>query len=145
MQIILLQDVKNIGKKGEIKNVPDGYARNFLLARKLAATATPNAITEVKKEEEKRKQSEEGQKREAQKIAESLKNKKITIKVRAKKGKLFGSITAREIANELGKMGFSVQEKSINVGHIKELGEKKVSINLGYGTKTAILVVLEEA
>lgn len=145
MQIILLQDVKNVGKRGQIKNVPDGYARNFLLAKKLATQATETAVTEVKKEEEKKKQNEETEKQQAQKLAEDLKNKKFTITVKAKNGKLFGSITAREIVAELQKSGFEIPEKSVEAGHIKELGEKKVSINLGFGIKTSInLGVVEE-
>lgn len=144
MQIILLQDIKNIGKKGQIKNVPDGYARNFLLARKLAVVATPAAIAEVKKNEKKEKQNIESEKQMAQKLAQSLDGKKIVLKVKAKNGKLFGSVTAKEIASELKKMGFSISEKAIDVQHLKELGEKKISLNLDFGVKTSIIVALVE-
>lgn len=144
MQIILLQDIKNIGKKGQIKNVPDGYARNFLLARKLAVVATPVAIAEAKREEEKNKNKLEILKQEIQKLANELDGKKITIKVRAKNGKLFGSVTAKEIASELKKIGFSISEKAIEVQHLRELGEKKISLNLDFGIKTSITVALVE-
>lgn len=144
VQIILLQDVNNVGKKGQIKNVPDGFARNFLLAKKLAALATPAAIEQTKQAEERNKKQNESKKQELQELAQNLSNKKIIIKARAKNGKLFGSITAKEIAAELGKIGFSVSEKAIEAEHLKELGEKKVSITLGSGIKTAVIVTLAE-
>lgn len=144
MQIILLQDVKNIGKKGQIKNVPDGYARNFLLAKKMAAAATQSAIAQVKSEEEKRNQQLTSEKQEVQKLAQDLNGKKITIKARAKDGKLFGSITAKEIALEIKKNGYVIPEKAIQVGHVKELGEKHISIALDFGLQAEIILAIEE-
>ena len=143
MEIILLQDVKNVGKKGEIKNVPDGYARNFLLAKKLAAAATPEIVAQTKLAEENRNKQLEKEKQETQKLAEALKGKKIIIKTRAKNGKLFGSITAKEISSAIKEAGFVVPEKSISVDHIKELGEKKLDINLNFGIKTSINLTIE--
>ena len=144
MQIILLQDVKNIGKKGQIKNVPDGYARNFLLAKKLAAAATQATISQVKTEEAKKNEQIAFEKQETQKIASEINGKRIIIKSRSKNGKLFGSITAKEIALEIKKIGFEIPEKAIVADHIKELGEKKVSINLSFGIKAVIILVVEE-
>jgi len=145
MQIILLQDVKNIGKKGQIKNVPDGYARNFLLARKLAAVATHSGVAQAKHEEEKRKQQESQAKQEVQKLADAINGKQITIKARAKDGKLFGSITAKEIASEIKKQGLAIPEKSISASHIRELGEIKVRINLDFGISANINLLVEQA
>ena len=144
MQVIFLQDVKNVGKRGQIKNVPDGYARNFLLIKKLAAVATETTIAQANAEETKRNQRFELEKQETQKIASAINGKRIIIKARSKNGKLFGSITAKEIALEIRKNGFEIPEKAIMADHIKELGEKKVSINLGSGIKAEITVVLEE-
>jgi large subunit ribosomal protein L9 len=143
MEIILLQDVKNVGKKGEIKNVPDGFARNFLLAKKLAAVSTPDAAKHIITEQENKKKQLEAEKRETQKIAEALKGKRVVIKTRAKNGKLFGSVTAREIISALEKIGFDIPEKSISAGHIKELGEKKLEISLNFGIKTEIILRVE--
>ena len=144
MRIILLQDVRNIGKKGQIKNVPDGYARNFLLVKKLAAIATESTISQTKFEEEKNNQKLMSEKQTVQKLAENLNGKKIIIKARAKDNKLFGSITAKEIAVEIKKIGFEIPEKAIKADHIKELGEKKVSVNLDFGIKTEIILGVEE-
>ena len=143
MEIILLQDVKNVGKKGEIKNVPDGFARNFLLAKKLAAVSTPDVAKHIITEQENKKKQLETEKQETQKIAEALRGKKIIIKTRAKNGKLFGSITAKEILSAIKEAGFVVPEKSISAGHIKELGEKKLDINLNFGIKTEIILGVE--
>jgi large subunit ribosomal protein L9 len=113
MQVIFLQDVKNVGKRGQIKNVPDGYARNFLLVKKLAAMATAATIAQAKTEETKKNQQFELEKQAAGKLAQDLKEKKFIIKVRAKDGKLFGSITAKEIVSEIKKSGYDISEKSI--------------------------------
>ena len=144
MQIILLQDVKNVGKKGQIKNVPDGFARNFLLAKKLAAAATESAISQTKFEEEKKNQQLLSEKQTIQKLADDLNGKKFIIKARAKDGKLFGSITAKEIVSEIKKSGYEIPEKSIQTDHIKELGEKRIKISLNFDIKTEIIVALEE-
>lgn len=145
MQVIFLQDVKNVGKKGQIKNVPDGYARNFLLARKLANVATPANITNAKQEEDKKKMQISLEKQEIQKLAAAIDGKSIVMKARAKDGKLFGSITAKEIANEIAKLGFKIPEKAITADHIKELGEKKVAISLDFGIKATVILVVEQA
>ncbi|MDD5396746.1 MAG: 50S ribosomal protein L9 [Candidatus Moranbacteria bacterium] len=145
MQVIFLQDVKNVGKKGQIKNVPDGYARNFLLARKLAAVATPASVASAKKEADSKKMQEALEKQTVQKLANDLKDKRITLKARAKEGKLFGSITAKEIAQEIKKIGFDVPEKAIQAEHIKDLGEKKVTISLNFGIETSIILIVEQA
>ncbi|KKQ39422.1 MAG: 50S ribosomal protein L9 [Candidatus Moranbacteria bacterium GW2011_GWC2_37_73] len=87
MQVIFLQDVKNVGKKGQIKNVPDGYARNFLLARKLATVATPSSLAGVKQEEDKKKLQAALGKQTVQKLATAIEGKKFILKARAKDGK----------------------------------------------------------
>jgi large subunit ribosomal protein L9 len=145
MQVIFLQDVKNVGKKGQIKNVPDGYARNFLLARKLASIATPASISHLKQEDDKKKLQTSLEKQGVQKIAATIDGKKIIIKARAKDGKLFGSITAKEIASEIKKLGVEIPEKSIAADHIKDLGEKNVTISLDFGIKATIVLVVEQA
>jgi large subunit ribosomal protein L9 len=145
MQVIFLQDVKNVGKKGQIKNVPDGYARNFLLARKLAAVATPASISHAKQEEDKKKLQVSLEKQTVQKLADAIARKSIIIKARAKNGKLFGSITPKEIASQLQKLGIIVPEKAINASHIKDLGVKKVEIDLDFGIKAIITLTVEEA
>ncbi|HEX8974849.1 MAG TPA: 50S ribosomal protein L9 [Patescibacteria group bacterium] len=146
MQIILLQDVKNIGKKGQIKNVPDGYARNFLLAKKLAAIATQGEMSKVKHAEDQQKLQLTLQKQQAEKLAQTLHGKTIVLKARAKDGKLFGSITPKEIALEIRKaVSLEIPEKSIDAGHIRELGDKKIKISFEQGVKAEITLRVEQA
>ncbi|NTV40685.1 MAG: 50S ribosomal protein L9 [Candidatus Moranbacteria bacterium] len=145
MKIILLQDVKNIGKKGQIKEVPDGYARNFLLAKKIATIATPSGIAIAKKDEEKKQLILKEQRAQTQKLAATLDKKRIIIKARSKDGKLFGSITAKDIATEIRKLKLEVPEKAISTGHIKELGLHKVKISLDHGVVVSINLLVETA
>lgn len=145
MQVIFLQDVKNVGKKGQIKNVPDGYARNFLLARKLAAPATATNLSSAKQEDDKKKLQLALQKQTVEKLAASIDGKHFVLKARAKDGKLFGSITVKEIAQEIKKNGIEIPEKAIKIDHIKELGEKKIVIELDFGIKATIILTVEQA
>jgi len=147
MQIILLQDVKNLGKKGELKNVAEGYARNFLFAKKLAATATKEAIERVETLRKKEKIAELGSLEKTKKLASELKDKLIEIKAKGKEGKLFGSISTKDVVKELGTLGFDISEKSVIMPtHIKEIGEYEIKINLAQGIEAKIkLKVSKEA
>lgn len=145
MKIILLQDVKNIGKKGQIKEVPDGYARNFLLAKKLAEVATAGAVASAQKEAEKQKQELAAQKEKTYQLAKEIKGKQIRIVNRAKDGKLFGSITAKQIASEIKKLGYVIPEKALAIEHIKEIGQYTIKIRLEHDIQTEINLVVEPA
>lgn len=147
MQIILLQEVKNLGKKGELKNVSDGYARNFLFAKKLAETATKEAIEKLAVQRKKEKTIELESLEKIKKLASELKDKLIEIKTKSKEGKLFGSISAKDIAKELNLGGFVISEKAIIMSApIKEIGEYEIKINLTQGIETKIkLKVSREA
>lgn len=145
MQVVLLTDVKKIGKKGEIKNVSDGYARNFLLAKKLAEIATPAAVAHAKKQEAEKRAQETAVLMELKKLAADLKNVQLVIKAKNKGGKLFGSITAKNVAAALMQAGHVVPEKIISVGHIKELGTHEVKLDFGQGVKATIKLTVEES
>ena len=148
MQIILLQNVKNLGKKGDVKNVSDGYARNFLLAKKLAEIATKEAVALVKSLQKKEKMTELENLEKTKKLSAELKDKLIEIKAKGKEGgKLFGSISSKDIVKKLSDAGFDVSEKAIIMpAHIKELGEYEIKINLSQGIETKIkLKVSNEA
>ena len=145
MKIILVKDIKGLGKAGDIKEVADGYARNFLLPQKIAESATENAVKEVKELAKKRAREEKEKMAEKQKLAEKLKNKAVKIKAKEKGGKLFGSIGAKEISSELEKMGLKIAEKSIAIEKpIKEIGEKEIAVKLGGGVEARIKVVVEK-
>ncbi len=139
MKIILLKDVKNIGKTGDVKDVAEGYAQNFLLPKKLAALATAGAI---KAAEEKiaRLQAEEAAEAGAlRELAEKIKNKKISIKSKAKGGKLFGSVVAKDVVQEMQKENLEVSEKWIIMKTaIRKVGIYEIEIQLSDQIKTKI-------
>lgn len=145
MKVILTKQVKNVGKAGDVVNVSDGYARNFLLKQNLAVEATStnlNTNTLQKKAEQKAKDEALEQ---AKKLAAELKNKTVTIKaVTGKSGQLFGSITNKEIADELVKQGYNIDKKKIVLSSpIKALGRTNVTIKLYADVSTNIIVIVE--
>lgn len=147
MQIILLGDVKNLGKKGELRNVTDGYARNFLFAKKLAEIATKEATERIAAQRKKEKIAEAENLEKTKKLAVNLKDKLIEIHAKEKAGKLFGSISAKDIARELNAQGFAILEKSLILPtSIKEIGEYEIRIDLASGVEAKIkLKVSKEA
>ncbi|WPC41898.1 50S ribosomal protein L9 [Clostridium sp. JS66] len=146
MKVILLKDVKSVGKKGDIVNASDGYARNYLLPKGLAeeATGTNVHILNNKKEAERRQKLAEIE--AAQKIAESLKGKEINLSVKTgENGKLFGSITGKDIADELNKKyNLKVDKKKIVVDNIKQVGTYDVEVKLYPEISTKIKVIIAE-
>lgn len=102
MKVVLLADVKGVGKKGELINAAEGYARNFLLPRKLAKEANAQVMNELKNAEASKAYKVKTETEEAQRIAEALKDKTVRITAKAGQGgRLFGSVTAKEIAQEI--------------------------------------------
>ena len=147
MKLILLEDVKKLGKKGDIVEVKPGYANNSLIPQGLATEATSTAINQrnLKVKANKRRQSEEVAK--AQEIAAKLKDKKVEIKVKAgENGKLFGSVTSKEIAEQIeSQLGHKVDRKKINLSEpIRALGTYNVSIKIHPKVTTAVIVSLIE-
>lgn len=145
MKIILLSDIKSLGKKGELKNVAEGYAMNFLLPKKMAEIATPEAVSRLEKEKEdlrKRNAEEEGK---LKKIASEINGEKITIEAKSKKGKLFGSITAKNIFAEAKKKNLDISEKNIILEEpIKTAGEREITIDFGKKIKAKIILDILE-
>lgn len=147
MKVILLKDVKDLGKIWDIKEVSDGYARNFLFPNKLAQAATPDMIrrSEALKAEAVKKAEADLEKVEA--LASELDDFVIKIKAKAnEEGKLFGSIKPEMILEALTKEKLnigSLQAKEISTEAIKEIGEHKVTINLPHGLEAAVVVVVE--
>ena len=132
MKVILLQDVKGQGKKGALVNVSDGYARNFLFPKNLAKEANAVAMAEFNSKAAAVTFHYEQDKAAAKELAAKIEGKKVEIKAKAgANGKLFGSITSKEIAAELGKMlGITVDKKKLTVKDIKNYGEYTASIKL---------------
>ncbi|MDP4118309.1 MAG: 50S ribosomal protein L9 [Bacillota bacterium] len=143
MQIILTQDVKGQGKKGDLINVSDGYARNFLFPRKLAISATKETINEMKGQKDAAAYHKQKEFEAAKELASKIDAAKVVLKVKCgENGKLFGSITSTDIANELkNQQHIAVDKKKIVLDEpIKSICETKVKVKL-YGEVTAQLSV----
>ena len=136
MKVILLKSVPKLGQLGDIKNVADGYARNFLFPKKLAKLATDTALKEVDSLKKKREAIQGLEKENANKLAEQLKDVVLEFTRKATKtGKLFSSVTKENIAETLSKqVGFKIEPDSVNLDehedHIKQLGEHLVKVKL---------------
>ena len=132
MKVVLLTDVKGTGKKGEIKEVADGYAQNFLLKTGKARKADNGAISENKMKKEANDYHKEMQKQDAIALAQKINGTKILVKIKCgDNGKTFGSITSKEIADELNKKGFDIDKRKIEVKEpLKTIGLYDVSAKL---------------
>ena len=145
MKVILLQDVKKLGKKGDVIEASDGYARNFLFPRKLAEEATANAlhVVNAKKENERKKKLAELE--AAQKLAGELKGKEVSIDAKAgDNGRLFGAITNKDIAEVINnKFNLSIDKKKIVMNTMKVAGQYDIEIKLypEVSTKMKIIIV----
>ena len=148
MKVILQQDVRGQGKKGQMVEVAEGYARNFLLPRKLAIPATADAINTMNLKEKARKAEEARLKAEAEEIAEKLKECQVKLTARAGAGgKLFGAVTAKEISDGLkAQFGLDVpKQKLVLEEPIKAFGSYQVKARLGFEvTATVYVSVFEE-
>lgn len=124
MKVIFLKDVKGSGKKGEIKEVADGYAKNFLLKNKLAVLADNKAMSENKIQKEAKDFHKQVEKEEAIKLAERIKDKTITLEVKCgDNGKLFGAVTSKEVQEELAKQNIIIDKRKIELSeNIKSAG-----------------------
>lgn len=145
MKVILLQDVKDKGKRDDIINVSDGYARNFLFPQKLAVEATPGAQKEIMKKRAAEAAREAERRAEAEAKAAMLKGKTITLSVKSgSAGRLYGSVTTTEVAEQLEKQhGIKVDKKKMTVPAIKSVGDYDVEVWLYSGVTTAMKLHVE--
>ncbi len=146
MKVILLQDVKGKGKKGQLLEISDGYARNFLLPRKLAIEATTDAINTKNMND--KATAERIAKEKAEALATANKLRQMTLTVTAKgggAGRLFGAVTNAEIAAALEKAGIKLDKRKIVLGeNIKNVGTYTVTCKLGYEISAPLTVKIEE-
>ena len=147
MKVILLQDVKGKGKKGQMLEVSDGYARNFMLPKKLAIEATPDAINTMRMNDKATQERIAREKAEA--LATSKKLREMTVVVKAKgggAGRLFGSVTNAEVADALAKQGVKLDKRKIVLNEtIKNVGTYTATCKLGYEINAPLTVKVEEA
>ena len=142
MKVILLQDVKGQGKKGEIVNASDGYARNFLLPKKLAVEANDTNMKAWKRNKAKEEAAAAEKLADAQAKAKEIKGKTFVLKAKAGEGeRLFGSVTNMDVAAALAENGVTVDKRNIEMeDHIKTIGQYKVKIKMQPQVKTEIIV-----
>ena len=147
MKVILTQDVKGKGKKGQMIEVSDGYARNFMLPKKLAIEATPDAINTMRMNDKATQERIAREKAEA--LDTSKKLREMTVVVKAKgggAGRLFGSVTNAEIADALAKQGVKLDKRKIVLSEtIKNVGTYTATCKLGYEITAPLTVKIEEA
>ena len=147
MKVILLQDVKGKGKKGQMLEVSDGYARNFMLPRKLAIEATPDAVNTMKMNDKATAERIAREKAEALEISKKLRAMTLTVKAKGGgAGRLFGSVTNQEIADALEKNGgIKLDKRKIVIADpIKAVGTYTVTCKLGYEINAPLTVKIEE-
>ena len=132
MKVILLQDVKAQGKKGDLINVSDGYARNFLFPKKLAIEADKGALADLKNKEEARLFKIEQEKKQAKEIAEKLQSVQVRIKASAgADGRFYGAVTSKEVAEQLqAQHGIAVDRRKIQMDSIKAFGSYTLEVKL---------------
>ena len=144
MKVILLQNLKSLGQIGDIKDVSDGYARNFLIPKKMAEVATEEAVKRAEAKKSQEQAEKEADLNELKTLAEKINGKKIILKSKEKGGKLFGSIAAKDIASALKREGLEISEKSIIIKKaIKKVGRYKIEIILDKGIQSKINLAVE--
>jgi len=147
MKVILMQDVKGKGKKGQMIEVSDGYARNYMLPRKIAIEATPDAVNTMKMNDKATQERIAREKAEAMEISKTL--RELTVVVKAKgggAGRLFGSVTNQEIADALKEQtGIALDKRKIVMSeNIKSVGTYTVTCKLGYEISAPLTIKIEE-
>ena len=147
MQIILLSDVKGLGKKGEIVNASDGYAKNFIIPKKLGVEATPKHMNDLKQQKRAEEKRQEEILEEAKALAEQFKGKSVALSIRVgKDGKAFGQVSTKEIAEEAKKqLGLDIDKKKMVLNDpIKSGGSFKISVKLHPKVTAELLVLVKE-
>lgn len=146
MKVILNEDVKGLGKKGELVNASDGYARNFLFPKNLAVEANAAAMNELKNREASKAHHIAEEKADASSAAAKLDGQTVVFHAKSgSNGKLFGSITTKEIAAEInGKFGVSIDKKKVSCADIKSYGEFTAEVKLYNGITAKVTVRVEQ-
>ena len=144
MKVILLADVKDVGKKGDVAEVSDGYGKNFLIKKGFAKAATASNVhaAEQKKAAQAFHKAEEVKALKA--LAATLDGKSVPVKIKvSENGKVFGSVTTLHVSEALSKLGFDIDKKKIKMDSVKNLGSYPAEIRLMEGVVAKITVVVE--
>ena len=144
MKVFLIKDVASLGKKGDIKDVKDGYGRNFLISNKLAEVLPPSILIKIKSEKEKQEKISADLNERLELLKEKIGNLNLAFKVKVGElGKSFGSITILKIQNELKKQGINLEKEQILTKPIKTLGAGKIKIKLHRDIEAYLNVLIE--
>lgn len=146
MKVILLQDVKSLGKKGEVVNVSDGYARNMILPKKLGVEATGKNLNDLKLQNQHAEKVAQENYEAAVKLAEEIRDKQVTVKIKAGEGgRIFGSVSSKEIAAAAGEqLNLELDKKKMQLSEgLKSLGVHEVPIKLHPKVTTTLKVKVE--
>lgn len=145
MKIILLKDVEKLGKRGDIKEVSDGYAKNLLIPQKMAAIATSDILKKIEKEKKEAENKVQGELSKLKGVAEKLNGFEVKIPLKmGEDGKPFGSITVIKIISALKKSGFDIEKSQIDLEeNIKTMATQDVKLKFGHGIEAVIKVSAE--
>ena len=147
MKVILQKDVSNLGDAGDLKEVADGYARNFLLPNRLAIRANDGSTKVIEHQRKLAAVKKEKRVKSMQEIAKAIESKELQILVKVgENDKLFGSVTSLDIANALKKEGIEIDKRKIEIPeHIKALGNYQAKVKLADGVSTSIKIKVEKS
>ena len=144
MKVVLLQDVLNLGKRGDVKDVSDGYGRNFLIKNKLAEILTSQVAKRLETEKNKREKITEELKKSAENLKEKIEKIKLVLKATiGKSGQIFGSITPSDLLVELAKNSIKIEKNQILSKPLKTPGEHTIKIKLPQGMEAELRIVIE--
>ena len=146
MKVVLLQDIKGTGKKDDLVNVSDGYARNYLFPRKLAVEADNKILSELKAKNDAKEHRKEVEMNQAKELSERINGKEVVVEAKAgSKGKLFGAITSKEVAESISKaFGVEIDKKRVEVDDIKMLGDYSATVKFYSGITSLVKIHVVE-
>ncbi len=144
MKVLLKADVKGSGKQGDVVEVADGYARNFLIKKGLAVVATASNVHEAEQKKAAAAYHKAEEVKALKALAESLNGKSVTVKIKTgENGKVFGSVTASHVAEALSAIGFDIDKKKIKMDSLKNVGSYPAEVRLMENVISKITVVVE--
>ena len=144
MKVLLKEDVKGTGKKGDVVEVADGYGRNFLIKKGLAAIATASNVNEAQQKKEAAAFHKAEEIKATKALAQELNGKSVTVKIKVgEKGRVFGSVTSAHVADAMTAMGFDIDKKKIKMDSVKNIGSYPAEIRLMENVSAKITVVVE--